>query len=82
MKENQVCSNKGPDLLQKGDNYKNVKLRWCDLKIFYRTTACANFYQILQKSSISRGDSSISNERDNPSPRGEYSKRVKIHRRF
>jgi hypothetical protein len=24
----QVCSNKGPDPLQKGDNYKNVKMGW------------------------------------------------------
>jgi hypothetical protein len=24
----QVCSNKGPGLLQRGDNHKNVKLGW------------------------------------------------------
>jgi hypothetical protein len=23
-----LCSNKGPDLLQRGDNYKNVKMGW------------------------------------------------------
>jgi hypothetical protein len=26
MKENEVCSNKGPDSLQRGDNHKNVKM--------------------------------------------------------
>jgi hypothetical protein len=39
MKENKVCSNKGPDPLQRGDNHKNVKMGWCHLKIFFpRTT--------------------------------------------
>jgi hypothetical protein len=34
----QVHSNKGPGLLQRGDNYKNVKMGWGHLKIFSRTT--------------------------------------------
>jgi hypothetical protein len=34
----QVCSNKRPGPLQMGDNHKNVKIRWCLLKIFSRTT--------------------------------------------
>jgi hypothetical protein len=34
----QVCSNKGPGPLQRGDDYKNVKMVWCHLKIFSRTT--------------------------------------------
>jgi hypothetical protein len=35
----QVCSNKGPDHLLRGDNHKNVKMGWCHLKIlFSRTT--------------------------------------------
>jgi hypothetical protein len=38
MKEIQVCSNKGPCPLLRGDNYKNVKLGWSHLKIFSRTT--------------------------------------------
>jgi hypothetical protein len=33
----QVCSNKGPGLLQTGDNHKNVKMGWGHLKIFSRT---------------------------------------------
>jgi hypothetical protein len=32
------CSNKGPDPLQRGDNYKNVKMGWGHFKIFSRTT--------------------------------------------
>jgi hypothetical protein len=31
----QVCSNKGPGPLQRGDNYKNVKMGWGHLKIFF-----------------------------------------------
>jgi hypothetical protein len=39
MKENQVCSNKEPGPLQRGDNHKNVKMGWGHLKIFFfRTT--------------------------------------------
>jgi hypothetical protein len=34
----QVCSKKGPGPLQRGDNYKNVKIGWGDLNIFSRTT--------------------------------------------
>jgi hypothetical protein len=38
MKGNQVCSNKGPGPLQSGDNLRNVKVGWGNLKIFSRTT--------------------------------------------
>jgi hypothetical protein len=31
----QVCSNKGPGLFLRGDNYKNVKMGWGHLKIFF-----------------------------------------------
>jgi hypothetical protein len=33
----QVCSNKGPDPLQMGDNHKNLKMGWGHLTIFIRT---------------------------------------------
>jgi hypothetical protein len=33
VKRIQVCSNKGPGPLQRGDNHKNVKMRWGRLKI-------------------------------------------------
>jgi hypothetical protein len=38
MKEIQVFSNKGPDPLLRGDNYKNVKLGRSHLKIFFSRT--------------------------------------------
>jgi hypothetical protein len=34
----QVCSNKGPVPLQRGDNHKNVKMKWGHLKIFLSRT--------------------------------------------
>jgi hypothetical protein len=37
VKEIQVCSIKGPGPLERGDNDKNVKMRWGHLKIFLRT---------------------------------------------
>jgi hypothetical protein len=38
MKEIQVCSNKGPVPLLRGDNYKNVKMGLGHLKIFFSRT--------------------------------------------
>jgi hypothetical protein len=32
------CSNKGPGPLQRGDNYKNAKMGWGDLEIFFSRT--------------------------------------------
>jgi hypothetical protein len=32
------CSNKGPGPLQRGDNYKNAKMGWGHLKIFFSRT--------------------------------------------
>jgi hypothetical protein len=32
------CSNKGSGPLQRGDNLKNAKMRWCHLKIFFSRT--------------------------------------------
>jgi hypothetical protein len=32
------CSNKGPGPLQRGDNYKNTKMEWGHLKIFFSRT--------------------------------------------
>jgi hypothetical protein len=33
MKGIQVCSNKGPGPLQRGDNHKNVKMGWSHIEI-------------------------------------------------
>jgi hypothetical protein len=75
----QVCSNKGPSALQRGDIHKNVKIGWDLLKkIFSRTTG-----PILSRLVINhpwgKGIQVCSNEGDNPSPRGDNSERVKIH---
>jgi hypothetical protein len=78
MKGIQVCSNKGPDPLQRGDNHKNVKMGWGHLKIFSRTTE-----PILTRLSTDhlwgKRIKVYSNEGGSPSPRGDNSKRVKIH---
>jgi hypothetical protein len=37
MKGIQICSNKGPGPLLRGDSHKNVKMGWGHLKIFLRT---------------------------------------------
>jgi hypothetical protein len=34
----EVCSNEGPNFLQRGDNHKNVKMGWGHLKIFFSRT--------------------------------------------
>jgi hypothetical protein len=34
----QVCSNKGPDPLQRGDNHRNVRKGWGHLKILFLRT--------------------------------------------
>jgi hypothetical protein len=74
----QVCSNKGPGPLLRGDNHKNVKFGWGHLKIFSRTT-----WPILTKLAINhpwgKGIQVCSNEGDYPSPRGDNSERVKMH---
>jgi hypothetical protein len=74
----EVCTNKGPDLLQRGDNHKNAKLGWGHLKIYSRTIV-----PILSSLGTNHpwGERirMYSNETDGPSPRGYNSKRVKMH---
>jgi hypothetical protein len=74
----QVCSNKGPGPLQRGDNHKNVKMGWGHLKIFFSRTTWPILTRLdtnhpwRDRIQVSLGDS--------PSPRGDNSKRVKIHK--
>jgi hypothetical protein len=81
MKGIQVCSNKGRGPLLRGDNHKNVKMGWGYLKIFSRTSG-----KILTKLGVNHprgeGIQVCSNEGDCPSPRGDNSRRVRIHRNF
>jgi hypothetical protein len=78
MKGNQVCSNKVPSPLQRGDNHKNVKMGWSNLKIFSRTTESI-LTTLGTNHPYVEGIQVSSNEGDNPSPRGDNSERVKIH---
>jgi hypothetical protein len=79
MKGIQVCSNKGPGPLQRGDNHESVKLGWDNLKIFFPRTTGPILTRLGTNHPWGGGDSSCSNEGDSPSPRRDSSKRVKIH---
>jgi hypothetical protein len=74
----QVCWNKGPGPLQRGDKYRNVKMGWGHLKIFSRTT-----WPILTRPGTNhawvKGLQVCSNEGNSPYPRGDNSERVKLH---
>jgi hypothetical protein len=48
----QLCSNKGPGLLQRGDNHKNVKMGWDHVKIFSRITLPEKLKFIWKRSDI------------------------------
>jgi hypothetical protein len=75
MKGNQVCSNIGPGPLQRGDNHKNVKMRW---GYFSRTTGPILIRLGTNHPKV-QGIQVCTNEGDNPSPRGDNSEKVKIH---
>jgi hypothetical protein len=75
----QVCSNKGPGPLERGDNYKNVKMGWGHLKIICsRTiwpilTRLGTIYPWVKRIQI------CSKEGDNPFSRGDNSEKVKLY---
>jgi hypothetical protein len=77
----QVCSIKGPGPLQRGDtcNYKTVKMGWGVLKIFFSRTTGPSLTRLGTNHPWMKGIQICSNEGDKPSPRGDNSKRVKIH---
>jgi hypothetical protein len=80
MKGIQVCANKGPGPLYSGDNHKNVKMGWVHLKIFFSRTTGPILTRINIKLIIlGEGIQICSNEGDCPSPRGDNSKRIKVH---
>jgi hypothetical protein len=75
----QVCLNKGPCPLERGDNHKNVNIGWGHLKIFFsRTTG-----PVLTRRGTNHPWVKViqvcSKEGDSPSPRGDNSERVKMH---
>jgi hypothetical protein len=75
----QVCSNKGPGLLQRGDNSKNVKIGWVHLKIFFSRTVGPILTRLGTNHPWVKGIHISSNEGDHPYPRRDNSERVKIH---
>jgi hypothetical protein len=82
MKGIQVCSNKGPDPLQRGDNHKNVKLGCDHLKIFFSRTTGPILTRLSTNHPWGKWIQVCSNEGDNPSSSGDKSKRVKMHGKF
>jgi hypothetical protein len=82
MKGIQVCSNKGPGCLQRGDNHKNVKMGWDHLKIFFSRTT-GPILTRLSTNHLWRKRIQVSlKEGDRPSSRGDNRERVKIDRKI
>jgi hypothetical protein len=80
MKGIHVCSNKRPLPFQRGDNNKNVKIGWGQLKIFFsRTTGPILTRLNTNRRTRGKGVKVCSNEGDRPSPRGDNGERVKVH---
>jgi hypothetical protein len=79
MKGIQVCSNKGSGPLQRWDNHKNVKMGWSHLKIFFSRTTRPILTRLGTNHPWVKGIQVSSKEGDSPSPRGDDSKRVKMH---
>ena len=77
MKEIQVCSNKGPVPLLRGDNYKNVKMGWGHLKIYFSRTTEPILTRLGTDHLWGEGFQVCSNEGDCPSARGDNSNSVK-----
>jgi hypothetical protein len=75
----QVCSNKEPGPLQRGDNHKNVKMGWGPLKIFYSRTTGPILTRLGTDHLWVKEIQVCTKKGDSLSPRGNNSKRVKMH---
>jgi hypothetical protein len=76
----QVCSNKGPGPLQRGDNHKNVKMGWGHLKMFFSRTTGPILTRLGTNHPWRKRIQVCLKEGDGPSLRGDNSERVKIHK--
>jgi hypothetical protein len=76
----QVCSNKGPGPLHRGDNHKNVKMGWGHLKIFFYRIIGLILARLHTNHPWVKGIQVCSKEGDSPFPRGDNSERVKFLR--
>jgi hypothetical protein len=77
----QVSSNKGPGPLQREDNHKNVKMGWGHIKIFFSRTTGLLLTRLGTNHPWRERIQVFLREGDSPSPRGDNSKRVKIHKK-
>jgi hypothetical protein len=59
--------------------HKNVKMGWCQIKIFFSRTTGLILTRLSTNHPWREGNKICSNDGDCPSPRGDNSKRVKIH---
>jgi hypothetical protein len=75
----QVCSNKVPSQLQRGDNHKNVKMGLGHLKIVFSRTNGPISTRLDTNHPWVKGIKICSTEGDSPSQRGDNSKRIKMH---
>jgi hypothetical protein len=75
----QVCSNKGPDSLHRGDNHKNVKMGRGHLKIYFSRTIVPILTRLGTNYTWIKEIQICLMEGDSPFPRGDNNKRVKIH---
>jgi hypothetical protein len=64
---------------QRGDNYKNIKMGWGHLKIFFSRTTGPILTKLGTNHPWMNRIQVSSNERYNRSARGDYSERVKTH---
>jgi hypothetical protein len=79
VKVNQVCPNKGPGRLQRGDNHKNVKMGWGHLKVFFSRTSWPNSIKLKTNYPWMKGIQVCSNKGPGPLQRGNnHKKNVKM----
>jgi hypothetical protein len=79
VKKIKVCLNKGPSLVQSGDNHKNVKMGLGHLKLFFYRTIGPILTRLGTLHLWVKGIQNCTKEGDHPSPRGDNNKRVKMH---
>jgi hypothetical protein len=78
VNEIQVCTNKGPGPLQRGDNHKNVRIGWGHLKIFFSRTTGPILIRLGTNHPRRERIQVSLKEGDSPSLREDNSERVKI----
>jgi hypothetical protein len=74
-----LVSNKGPSPPQRGDNHKNVKMGWGHFKIFFSRTIGPILTRLGTNHPWVKGIQVCSKKWDSLSPKGDNSKKVKMH---